>query len=143
MEENFRPLDQSSRKNQTAFLRVFFWPLVCSLSDNQPVSQNSGGPGVWLCGCQLKVIGHVAFITLSLGEAGDNTAACVCVCVCTHVCAFSRQWGRGVFKNGEHWECTIFPSHAQIEKRTLAKEHLLCLVCPKAWEFSTLIGMFF
>lgn len=34
---------------------------------------------------------------------------CVCVCVCTHMCAFSRQWGRGVLENGEHWECTYSP----------------------------------
>lgn len=59
-----------------------------------------------LSSCQLKVIGHVAFIMPPFGGVGDNnTAPCVGVRACT--CMHLLRDGGGVVS--EQWECTVDP----------------------------------
>lgn len=99
---NSEQVDQSRQKALACIPQGFFCPLPSSLSDNQSVSESvrpvvaveSGSLDLWLCGgCQLKVIGHVAFIMLSLGGRGRLF---VCVSARTCVCLVGG-WGRGVF----------------------------------------------
>lgn len=97
---------KAGKKHYTAFLKVSsaLYPLACQIISQQ-ASQTSGGCGaLWLSGCQLKVIGHVAFIMLPLGGRGQ---LCMCVSTCTRV--WSWRMGEGCLHNSEQWECTVVP----------------------------------